>query len=105
MPDLKEKLRQEIDREILEFEYSIYDRYELLHVFTDYSAATLFLVGSLCMLNESWHMISTWLFIIGSLFFFGGAVIRTLSRHYDRVRRQQPHQQRSARPTNRSINW
>ena len=47
----------------------IYALCEIVHTFVDFSAALLFLVGSILFFNEDTVYFATWLFVIGSIFF------------------------------------
>jgi len=47
----------------------LYAAYELLFTIVDFSAAVLFIVGSILFFNEDTTYAGTWLFLIGSIFF------------------------------------
>lgn len=47
----------------------LYATYELLFTIVDFSAAFLFIVGSILFFSESTTYTGTWLFLIGSIFF------------------------------------
>lgn len=47
----------------------IYATYELLFTVVDFSAAFLFIVGSILFFNEDTTYAATWSFLIGSVFF------------------------------------
>jgi hypothetical protein len=47
----------------------LYAAYELLFTIVDFSAAFLFIVGSILFFNENTTYTGTWLFLIGSVFF------------------------------------
>ncbi|MEM6275475.1 MAG: YrhK family protein [Pseudomonadota bacterium] len=47
----------------------IYAITEVIGTAVDFLAATLFLVASIMLFDESWSNVSTWLFVIGSAFF------------------------------------
>lgn len=48
----------------------IYAMYELWYTIVDFIAATSFLVGSFLFFSESTQTAATWLFVVGSVFFF-----------------------------------
>ncbi|MGI9485756.1 MAG: YrhK family protein [Geminicoccaceae bacterium] len=47
----------------------IYAIFELAYTLVDFSAAVLFVVGSILFFNEGTITIGTWCFLIGSIFF------------------------------------
>lgn len=47
----------------------LYAAYELLFTIVDFSAALLFLVGSILFFEENTTYVGTWMFVIGSVFF------------------------------------
>ncbi len=47
----------------------LYATYELLFTIVDFSAAFLFIVGSILFFNEATTYAGTWLFLVGSIFF------------------------------------
>lgn len=79
-----------IDRELLEAEKRIHERYEWLHIANDYISALLFLVGSVLFLWEDLQKTATWFFIIGSVFFLFAPLLRTLNKRYVKNLRKSP---------------
>lgn len=79
-----------IDRELLEAEKRIHERFEWLHIANDYISALLFLVGSVMFLWEDWQKTATWFFIVGSVFFLFAPILRTLNKRYVRSFRKGP---------------
>ncbi|QIE54456.1 N-acetyl-gamma-glutamyl-phosphate reductase [Pikeienuella piscinae] len=47
----------------------IYAYAELAYTFVDFSAAALFVIGSVLFFDESTTYVATWLFVIGSMLF------------------------------------
>ncbi len=47
----------------------LYAFYELLFTIVDFSAAFLFIIGSILFFNEDTTYAGTWLFLVGSIFF------------------------------------
>ena len=47
----------------------IWAAYEIAYTFVDFSAAGLFVVGSILFLSPATTYAATWLFIVGSVFF------------------------------------
>ncbi|MEM8950811.1 MAG: YrhK family protein [Pseudomonadota bacterium] len=47
----------------------IHALFELAYTFVDFSAAVLFVIGSILFFNEETATIATWCFLIGSIFF------------------------------------
>lgn len=47
----------------------IYAVCELAYTFVDFSAAAMFVIGSVLFFKESTTYVATWLFLIGSIFF------------------------------------
>ncbi len=47
----------------------IYAYCELAYTVVDFSAAALFVIGSILFFNDATIIIGTWLFLIGSIFF------------------------------------
>lgn len=47
----------------------LYAAYELLFTIVDFSAASLFVIGSILFFNAETTYTGTWLFLIGSIFF------------------------------------
>ena len=47
----------------------LYAAYELGFTIVDFSAALLFVIGSILFFDESTAYVGTWLFLIGSIFF------------------------------------
>lgn len=43
--------------------------YEIIYTFVDFSAAAMFVVGSILFFWESTTFAATWLFLVGSVFF------------------------------------
>lgn len=58
-----------IPKEIYTKYININRLYQLLHLLVDFSAAILFLVGSVLFLYPNLIEPGTWMFIVGSLFF------------------------------------
>jgi hypothetical protein len=52
-----------------ELHKKIYAYSELAHTVVDFSAAALFVVGSILFFNEATVVAGTWLFLVGSVFF------------------------------------
>ena len=48
---------------------NVYAIYELLYTLADFSAAALFLAGSILFFDESTVNVATWLFVFGSALF------------------------------------
>ncbi len=46
-----------------------YALYELAYTFVDFSAAILFIIGSVMFFSDEWTYTGTWLFVIGSICF------------------------------------
>ena len=80
--DRKAGFEDALEREVLEAERAVHERLEWLHIVNDYVSASLFLVGSILFLYPAWQRTATWMFIIGSLVFLNGPVLRTLNKHY-----------------------
>lgn len=76
------QLEETVDKEILEAERVIHERLEKLHIVNDYCSAITFLVGSVLFLYEKYQLAATWLFIVGSVFFLIGPILRTLNKRY-----------------------
>ncbi len=53
-----------------------YAIYEIAYTLIDFTAALLFVVGSVMFFYESWQTTGTWLFLIGSLCFAAKPTIR-----------------------------
>jgi hypothetical protein len=53
-----------------------YAIYELAYTFVDFSAAILFIIGSIMFFSDDWTYTGTWLFVIGSIFFAMKPTIR-----------------------------
>ncbi|BES71231.1 hypothetical protein RE428_22490 [Marinobacter nanhaiticus D15-8W] len=79
-----------VDRDLIEAEKRIHEKYEWLHIANDYISAILFLVGSILFLWESWQTTATWFFIIGSVFFLFAPILRTLNKRYVKNLRKSP---------------
>jgi len=47
----------------------VYALYELAYTMVDFSAALLFVIGSVMFFSESWQIPGTWCFLIGSILF------------------------------------
>ncbi len=47
----------------------VYAYCELLYTVVDFSAAVLFVIGSVLFFNEATAIAGTWLFLVGSIFF------------------------------------
>lgn len=63
----------------------LYALYELLFTAVDFSAAALFVIGSILFFDESTVELGTWLFLIGSIFFALKPTIR-LAREWHMFR-------------------
>ncbi|SLN11753.1 hypothetical protein ROA7450_00111 [Roseovarius albus] len=48
---------------------AIYAYCELAYTIVDFSAATLFVIGSILFFNEETTYVGTWLFLVGSILF------------------------------------
>jgi len=81
MNEIKQ-LENVVDREVLEAERVIHERLEWLHIVNDYCSAVTFLVGSILFLYAKYQTAATWLFIVGSVFFLIGPILRTFNKHY-----------------------
>lgn len=61
----------------------IYAAYEIWYTFVDFSAAAMFVVGSVFFFWKSTETLATWLFLIGSIFFALKPTIRLMREmHY-----------------------
>ncbi|SFO28391.1 YrhK-like protein [Cohaesibacter marisflavi] len=61
----------------------IYAAYELAYTLVDFSAALLFVVGSVMFFYDSWQIPGTWCFLIGSIFFGVKPTLRVVREfHY-----------------------
>ncbi|QUJ75857.1 YrhK family protein [Sulfitobacter albidus] len=56
----------------------LYARFELAYTVVDFTAALLFVVGSVMFFSEAWQTTGTWLFLIGSLCFAAKPTLRLL---------------------------
>ncbi|MDW4498594.1 YrhK family protein [Sulfitobacter sp. D35] len=54
----------------------VYALFEIAYTVVDFTAALLFLVGSVMFLSEDWQTVGTWLFIVGSCCFMAKPTIR-----------------------------
>ncbi len=52
--------------------------YQWLHLLVDFTAATLFVIGSILFLNPGLERAGSWLFLIGSIFFAMKPTVRLL---------------------------
>lgn len=48
---------------------AFYARVEIVYTFVDFTAAALFLIGSVLFFDDATQTAATWLFVIGSAFF------------------------------------
>lgn len=46
-----------------------YASFEIAHTLVDFSAAVLFIIGSIMFFSDAWATMGTWMFLIGSIFF------------------------------------
>ena len=66
----------------------IYAGYEIAFTAVDFSAAGMFVIGSICFFSSEWQYVGTWLFLIGSIFFALKPTIRIARElHYLRAGR------------------
>lgn len=54
----------------------IYAAFEIVYTLVDFSAALLFLIGSVMFFSSAWEYVGTWLFVVGSLLFAAKPTLR-----------------------------
>ena len=54
----------------------LYAAYEIAYTAVDFTAAILFVAGSVMFFSDAWQTAGTWLFVIGSLCFAAKPTIR-----------------------------
>lgn len=47
----------------------IYAAFEIVMTLSNFMAALLFVIGSICFFSEAWQTLGTWLFLVGSALF------------------------------------
>ena len=64
----------------------LYAAYELAYTIVDFSAALLFVVGSVMFFSEAWQVAGTWCFLAGSICFAAKPTLRLVREvHYLRA--------------------
>jgi len=64
----------------------LYAAYEIAYTGVDFTAAALFVIGSVMFFSEAWQIPGTWCFLIGSLFFAAKPTLRLAREvHYARL--------------------
>ena len=56
----------------------LYALFEILYTLIDFTAATLFVIGSFMFLSEEWQTPGTWCFVVGSFFFAAKPTLRLI---------------------------
>ena len=54
----------------------LYARFEIAYTVVDFSAALLFIIGSIMFFYDAWQTFGTWMFLIGSFFFAAKPTLR-----------------------------
>ncbi|MEY8840817.1 YrhK family protein [Cribrihabitans sp. XS_ASV171] len=54
----------------------VYAMFELAYTIVDFTAATLFVIGSVMFFSESWQTAGTWMFLVGSICFAAKPTLR-----------------------------
>ncbi|MEM9047390.1 MAG: YrhK family protein [Pseudomonadota bacterium] len=60
----------------------VYGRYERIYTLIDFTAAWLFIAGSIMFFSDAWVETGTWLFLIGSICFAARPTVRVLREHH-----------------------
>jgi uncharacterized membrane protein YgdD (TMEM256/DUF423 family) len=64
----------------------LYAAYEIAYTGVDFTAAALFVVGSVMFFSEEWQTAGTWCFLIGSICFAAKPTLRLVREvHYARI--------------------